>query len=131
VNADQTRVVVIEHLLAKAEQSLKAAMRDYDANDLGLATNRVYYACFYSASAVLLAENRSFVKHTGVRAALHQHLVQAGKLPKEFGRFYDRAFTERQEADYNAMATFTSEMVQDRIAGATRFVAEMKRLLER
>ena len=125
------RMAVVRNLIAKADQALAAADRERLAGDLGLSTNRVYYACFYALGAVLLREKLQFVKHSGVRGALHQHLVRAGRVSKELGQFYDRAFTERQEADYNAMATCDPAMVGQRILTAGQFASEMKRLLER
>lgn len=129
MNEDKTRQAVVANLLIKADQALAAAARDFDAGDLGLATNRIYYACFYALSAVLLREKRQFSKHSGVRAALHKNLVRTGRLGKTFGQFYDRAFAERQEADYNAMAEFDAAILKTRIKEAQAFVTEMKQLL--
>ncbi len=116
-------------LLRKAGQSLGWAHRALEAGDTGLASNRAYYACFYAASAVLLTRQLVFSRHTGVRAAVHQHLVRAGLLTEEMGRFYDRAFADRQEADYNVLAVLSPEVVEGRIGQAERFVACMKALL--
>jgi hypothetical protein len=92
--------------------------------------NRVYYACFYAVCAVLAAEGMAYGKHSSVRAALHQHLVKQGRLATAWGAFYNRAFDDRQEADYEAGAEFDEVTVGDRIAKAAEFLAEMKRLLE-
>ena len=43
---------------------------------------------------------------------MHKYLVLGGKLSKEFGRFYDKAFAERQEADYNALAVSAAQDVR-------------------
>jgi uncharacterized protein (UPF0332 family) len=45
------------------------------------------------------------------------------------GRFYDKAFSERQEADYNAMSSFDADIVTSRFQEAERFVQAMKSLL--
>lgn len=127
----EARAVLVDRLMAKAHQAISAARRELSAGDSGLASNRVYYACFYALSAVLLKEGQQFVKHTGVRAAMHQHLVSRGRLSKELGRFYDKAFAERQEADYNALADFDPVSVGERISEAERFVAAMADLLGR
>lgn len=129
MSEEQARQAVIGRLLEKAEQAIASARQVLSAGDAGLATNRVYYACFYAASAVLLERRLQFVKHTGVRAALHQHLVRPGVIEADLGRFYDTAFTERQEADYNAMTIFDPQIVAQRLGQAERFVAAMKSLL--
>jgi hypothetical protein len=126
---DEAREAMIEGFLVKADQALAAARRELAAGDLALATNRVYYACFYALSAVLLSRNLVFAKHAGLRAAMHQHLVRPGELSAELGRFYDEAFAERQAADYTTLVRFEPPLVSEKIDKAERFVAEMKRLL--
>ena len=54
MSEDEARRAVIQHLMDKADKALAAARREHTAGDLDLAVNRVYYACFYAASAVLL-----------------------------------------------------------------------------
>jgi len=75
--------------------------------------------------------NGDEARHAGLRSAVHQHLVRAARLAADLGRFYDDAFDDRQEADYGVAGEFEPTTVQDRIAHAERFVAEMKRLLGR
>ena len=74
----EARRDAVRRFLEKADMALAAARRERRACDLELSMNRVYYACFYAATAMLLQENREFVKHAGVRAALHRDLVQTG-----------------------------------------------------
>ncbi|MCP4250026.1 MAG: HEPN domain-containing protein [bacterium] len=130
MSEDEARRAVIQHLMAKTDKALAAAPREHTAGDLGLAVNRVYYACFYAASAVLLRDKRQFVKHAGVRAAIHQHLVKPGTLSTAMGKFYDEAFKERQEADYGLAVEFDSDAVTARIEQPECFVTEMRRLLD-
>lgn len=91
--------------------------------------NRAYYACFYAASAVLLSEGRKFVKHSGVRAALHRHLVKAGRIGPDWGQFYDLLFRRRAQADYVDLVAFDASQVAEMVQKAVDFVAEMRRIL--
>jgi len=130
MSGDEARRAVIQHWMDKADHALAAARREYAAGDLGLAMNRVYYACFYAATAVLLHDQKEFTKHAGVRAAIHQHLVRPGKISVDMGTFYDQVFRERQEADYTAMTEFETVNVANRIKQAELFIAEMRKLLQ-
>ena len=114
--------------MEKAAQALAAAQRDLAANDPGLATNRVYYACFYAVTAALLRRGQVHVKHSSVRVAVHQHLVRTGVISEQWGRFYDRCLTERHEADYNALARFDAGDVREMISQARTFVTMMNEL---
>ncbi len=130
MNDQEARKAVAEGWIQKANTALVAASRDYAAGDMALAINRIYYACFYSASAVLLNENRQFSKHAGVRAAVHQHLINSNRLAVQWGQFYDQAFEDRQEADYQALTIFEPDRVLHRIQQADEFLAEMQKLFQ-
>jgi len=124
----EARTTMAAFWMHKADEALAAARREHAAGDLGLATNRVYYACFYAACAVLLLEGKSFVKHAGVRSAIHQHLVKPGRIAPEFGELYDRAFDDRLEVDYQIITPPEPSEISRQIDLAEKFVAEMKRL---
>ncbi|MBR7034543.1 MAG: HEPN domain-containing protein, partial [Bacteroidales bacterium] len=48
----------------------------------------MYYACFYAASALLIANEIQVKSHEGVRQQLGLHFVLTGKIPQEQGDFY-------------------------------------------
>jgi len=71
----------IQANLERADESLEAAETLLAAGFSDFAASRAYYAAFYAATAALLAENLEFGKHSAVIAALHRHLIRAGRLP--------------------------------------------------
>ena len=77
---ERARENVIRYWLGQARDALASAQAELAAGRRHFAINRVYYACFYSASAVLLKQGRSYVKHGAVRAAVHRELVKSGRL---------------------------------------------------
>ncbi|MBN2562960.1 MAG: HEPN domain-containing protein [Phycisphaerae bacterium] len=82
---EEARRDVVRYWLGQARDALASAHSEAAAARLNFAVNRAYYACFYAASAVLLSEGRKFVKHSGVRAALHRHLVKTGRIEPDLG----------------------------------------------
>ena len=65
------------------------------------AVNRMYYACFYAASALLLHNEIDGLKtHEGVRQHFGKHSILSGKIDREWGRFYSSLFNSRSAADY-------------------------------
>jgi uncharacterized protein len=50
------------------------------------AAARAYHAAFYAASALLLAEGKTFRSHRGVVALPHWDYVRSGRLPVDMGR---------------------------------------------
>lgn len=127
---DEARRRVVAYWKKKAETALLSAQSEYEEERYDFAVNRAYYACFYSASAVLLQLGQKFVKHAGVRAAVHRDLVKAGKLDPAWGKVYDRIFFEsRQSADYLELYEFEADQVAELLQAAKDCVKEMQRLL--
>ena len=119
----------IDFWMQSAEEALASARSECGAGRYRFTVNRAYYSCFYAASAVLLRKGRKFVKHTGVRAALHEHLVLTGLIDRKWGEFYDAVFRSRHEADYAQLMDFEVKTVEEMIGKAEGFVREMQHIL--
>ncbi len=102
-----------------------------EAGRLSFAVNRIYYACFYAISAVLLQEKLQFKKHSGVRAAFHQHLVKPGIVSREHGQLYDELFEARQRGDYMELVYFDKKTVEDWLQWSKGFVDAMSLLIQK
>lgn len=126
----QERHAAVQHWLQKAADALESAHSEFRAGRFDFAVNRAYYAAFYAASAVLLAQGRHFVKHTGVRAAIHQTLVKPGLLDARLGRAFDRLFAARQRADYLALSDVPADEAASLAADAGAFVLAMRAFIE-
>lgn len=64
------------------------------------AAARAYYAAIYAASAVLLAEGKTFRSHRGVVALILRHSVRSGRLPVDIGRILSMLSDLRSVGDY-------------------------------
>ena len=83
MSIEEKRSEVVRYWLEKAEESMVSARREFDAGSLTFTMNRLYYSAFYAGSALLMARKLSFKKHSGVRAAFHQHFIKTGILEQE------------------------------------------------
>ena len=54
--------------------------------------NRLYYACLYAVSALLLKNGLSSSKHTGVRGLFNRHFVKPGIISRDLARHLQRPF---------------------------------------
>lgn len=124
----EASAAAVRYWLDKAREALASARSEEQANRLSFALNRAYYAAFYAASALLLQRGHRFAKHSGVRSAVHRHLVKPGLLPTEWGRFYDRLFEERQQGDYVELVSFDGEEVRSAVEKSTELVLLLERL---
>jgi uncharacterized protein (UPF0332 family) len=116
--------------LRRAEDSLQAAKLLYKAGHDDIAAARAYYAAFYAAAAVLLAEGREFRKHSGVLAAVHKFLVKTGKLDKEHGKNLNWLFEIRSIGDYGDLRHVPRKDADKAIEVATSFVGAIKNFLQ-
>jgi len=128
VTRDEATAQAVRYWLAKARECLVSAADEARSGRLSFAVNRCYYAAFYAASATLLARGKRFVKHSGVRAAVHRDLVKPGLLPEDLGRLYDRLFHDRQQGDYIEFVSFEAEEVESTIGESKNLVGVFETL---
>ena len=64
----------ISYRIEKADEVYEAAVLLYNASQWNSAVNRLYYACFYAASALLLKRGVGAKSHAGVIANAHTTL---------------------------------------------------------
>jgi uncharacterized protein (UPF0332 family) len=76
-----------------------------DKGFLNTCVNRLYYACFFAVSALLLTEGYSSAKHSGLRALFDRHWVKQRRVSVEIGRIYRRLFVNRQRGDHGRLRT--------------------------
>ena len=74
---------LVEHRLARAGATLKDARILAGAKRWNACVNRLYYACFYAISALLIFDGLSSSKHSGVRSFFNQEYVKTKKIPKK------------------------------------------------
>lgn len=131
--SDQTdhRSILVAYGMEKAHESLAAGHSEYSAGRLSTAVRDLYYAAFYALTSLLLKEGRSFKKHTGVKAALHKHLIREGILESEWGKFYNKIFDSRHEGDYQPLRVFETEELKLYLEQCAGFIERMESLLDR
>jgi len=92
--------------------------------------NRLYYACYYAVSALLIQKGLYSSKHTGIRSLFNLHFVKSGKVPKKYAQIFNDLFERRQESDYVDFVSFTQSQVQPWINQAEDFVKFITDLIQ-
>ena len=69
---------LVWYRLGRAEETLQEARGMLDSGHTNTAVNRMYYACFYAVTALLLIEGLHSAKHSRVRSLLTTHDGGAG-----------------------------------------------------
>lgn len=119
---------IIKYRLQRARESLNDAQTLFNAGSLYSTVNRIYYAMFYSVIGLLLSENLSSSKHSGVKALFSKEFVNKGIVGKNLGSFYSEMFEKRQKSDYKDLVEFKKEDVQKWLKKAEEFINKIEEL---
>ena len=116
-------------LLAKAERAIHNAENTMADGDFDFAVSRVYYAMFYTASALLGEKDMYFSKHGGVHGAFGQHFVKTGEFEPKYQRWLVTTFSQRIIGDYGPTSDFILQDVQEIIGQASEFLTAAQNYL--
>lgn len=125
---EETRTLV-RYRLDRAKEALEEAALLLESGYANTCVNRLYYACFYAVSALLLAQGLSSARHSGVRSLLHQRIIKPGLLRISQGQTYDKFFDNRQKGDYADLVRFAVQDVQPWLDEARAFVDDVEVLI--
>ena len=125
----EIRTLVL-YRLNRADESLDEALILLERGHVNTFVNRLYYACFYAVTALLLTKELSSSKHSGVRALFHQNFVKNGLINREMGKFYDKLFDTRQKGDYADLVYFDKKEIGPWFNEARNFVNSIKNIIE-
>ncbi|MGD9115104.1 MAG: HEPN domain-containing protein [Desulfobacterales bacterium] len=126
---NKERQTLIIYRQDRAKEALEEAKILLEKGYGNTFVNRLYYACFYAVSALLLTRELSSAKHSGVRSLFHQNFIKPGLMEVEFGHLYDRLFDNRQKGDYEDLIRFDLEEVSPWYGEAEQFVEKVFKLV--
>lgn len=81
-----TGEAVVAYRLERAREALEDARLLAGSGRWNACVNRLYYACFYAVSGLLLQQGLSSSKHTGIRGLFNLNFVRTGRFPKSLAR---------------------------------------------
>jgi uncharacterized protein (UPF0332 family) len=88
--------------------------------------NRAYYAMFYAVLGLLVFENYSSSKHSGIIGYFNREMVRTGRLPKSLGRALNEAFELRQRGDYREEFEIPYSLAEKVVVEAREFVSAIR-----
>ena len=100
-----------QHRIARAHAALREANLLIEQQHFNGAMNRVYYAAFYAARALLATRNLDSSRHSRVIALFQEQFVRTGLIPTDTARALPRAFEKRQTSDYGDFSDPSSDEV--------------------
>ena len=116
---EQSRKALVSYRLERADETMKEAEILAKEQHYNAAAKRLYYACYYAASALLVSNTISGL-----------HFVSKGILSNELGKTFSRLFEIRHSGDYDDFVYCDKEMIDEYTPKAEEFIEAIKKLLK-
>ena len=126
----EDRKALIAYRQEKADLALDDAAFLTGAGKFGLAANRLYYALYYAASALLLSKGIATKRHSGLMTQIHMHFVKTGILSTDEGALFKVMFSLRHEDDYEDFIEVERADIDEYTPQVTALVKKLKDLVE-
>jgi uncharacterized protein (UPF0332 family) len=126
----EERISIIEFRLEKAKKTISELPVLAENALWHTAANRLYYACFYAVTALLINDGHKAQTHSGVKSVFGLYYVKTGIIDIAMKDLYLELFELRQTGDYDDMITIKEADVKPLIAPAEKFIATIEKLIK-
>lgn len=127
---EELRNNLILHKVNTAVSMLTEIQSHIEKGFYNTAMNRMYYACYYAVSALLIKKEVADVKrHASVRNYFNLYFIKEGVFEKKWGAFYSEVMDCRAAADYEEFKIFTKEESENMYTMVESFIYMIKTYL--
>ena len=127
---NQERIDIIRYRIDNAQNTLSEVVSHIQNGFYNTAANRMYYACYYAVSALLIAHGINSRSHDGVKQMFGLHFIQTGVFPSYYGKNYSLLFDERRTGDYEDLFNHDEKSVADLYPKAKEIVFAVKEKID-
>ena len=128
---DEERDAVVKYRIEKSMKSFQEAEKVSEICLWNIAANRLYYALYYAASALLLSKGIATKRHSGLITQMHLNFVKTGILTVEEGSLFKVMFELRHEGDYEDFVDVERADIEEYIPQVKELVDKLKNLIEK
>jgi len=122
---DENRKDIVAYRIERAFVALEQAKGNLQMGYLEITANRLYYAAYYAASALLIANEIRVKSHEGCIGQFNLHFVKTGLIPVEMGKLFSTLFDMRLTGDYSDRFDLTEEDVVPSIQPTEDFIKKV------
>lgn len=127
---DEERDAIVFYRIQKSKETLNEAVGIAQLSFWNAVINRLYYACYYVTSALLIKNGYNAQTHTGVIRLFGMYFVTTGKVSIEQSKLYSKLFEMRQTGDYDDLYNLTKEDVEPLIEPAQQYINAIIKLID-
>ena len=100
---------LVKYRFEKARNTLNDAHLYFNSATLESIVNRIYYAIFYSVTALLLTRGLSSAKHSGVRSLFNKEFVKKGLVDTALANSFQTCRTADRRAITRTLSNSTEK----------------------
>lgn len=124
----EERETLVRYRLERARETLAEAEVLAQADHWNGCVNRLYYACFYTVTALLLHNDLASSRHSGALGLFNREFVKTGMVGRDLGELYNSLYQARHRGDYDDLVDYDEFKVRPWLSGAERFLTEIEKL---
>ena len=120
---------LVMYRLQRANETMAEVKGTMQLGYWRLAANRLYYACYYAACALLIKNDIIAHTHSGVLNQLGLHFVAKEIINKEQNKLIKHLFELRQDGDYSDWSYIDEKDIKPLIEPAENFIKSIEQLI--
>jgi len=120
---------LVAYRLERAKETVQEAVDMLEKDHYNAAINRLYYACYYAVSALLVRNSIQAHTHSGLKQMFGMSFIVNGKLPRSYNITYTELFDKRHSGDYDDFLSFDRETVERLLPDTRAFIEAIEVLI--
>ncbi len=126
---EEIKTALVAYRLERAKDTVQEAVDMLEKDHYNAAVNRLYYACYYAVSALLVKNNIQAHTHSGVKQMFGMSFIINGKLPRTYNITYTELFDKRHSGDYDDFLSFDRETVERLLPETQLFIEAIEKII--
>ena len=122
---------LVTYRLQRANETMAEVKGTMQLGYWRITANRLYYACYYAACALLIKNDITAHTHSGVLNQLGLHFVANGMISKEQNKLIKHLFELRQDGDYADWVTINESDITPLLEPAQQFITAIENLINK
>ena len=121
----EERKAIVEFRIEKALRAFNEAKGVIKLGYWETIANRLYYAAYNAASALLIANGDTAQTHSGVIHLFGLRFIKTGIFSSDMGKLFHSLFTMRQTGDYDDTYGLTEDDVLPNVNPTEKFIEKV------
>jgi uncharacterized protein (UPF0332 family) len=124
----EDRIELIKYRIQQADECIEEVRFLIENKKFKIAVNRIYYGMFYSLLALGLKQKFESSKHSQLIGWFNKNYVNEGLIDIKYGKMINKAFTLRNESDYEPFIDYEEEELIDLFIKMQEFIRSVKNI---